>query len=267
MTATRTISTENFPVASWLIRPRHRAPILAFYRFARTADDVADAALPPAQRLARLGTMRDTLAGRSDMDAATGSLRTVLTTHRLDPVHAIDLLDAFTRDVTTPTTADWAALLAYCTKSAMPVGRFVLDVHGEDRSTWAASDALCAALQIINHLQDCGKDFRDMGRVYIPDDMLSAAGLTHNILAARRSPPALLEIISDLAGRCAALLVDAASFARQIRDRRLAAEVRVIHALAVDLAAQLRVRDPLAERIAHGKPRAAWLALNALVRA
>ena len=58
----------------------------------------------------------------------------------------------------------------------MPVGRFVLDVHGESRATWPANDALCAALQIINHLQDCGKDYRNLNRVYIPLDAFAAAG-------------------------------------------------------------------------------------------
>ncbi|MBC7497239.1 MAG: squalene synthase HpnC [Sphingomonadaceae bacterium] len=266
MTATRTATSENFPVASWLLKPAARAPILAFYRFARTADDVADdAGGDPATRRARLDDMRATIAGEAEAEATALALREVMADRRLDATHALDLLKAFVRDVDTPRTADYAALIDYCAQSAMPVGRFVLDVHGEDRSTWAASDALCAALQIINHLQDCGKDFRDMGRVYIPDTMLSAAGLDASVLAADRSPPALLGVIRDLAARCAALLAEARPFAAQLRDRRLAAEVRVIHRLAKDLTAQLLVRDPLAERIAHAKPCAAWLALGAVL--
>ncbi len=266
MTATRTATSENFPVASWLLKPAARAPILAFYRFARTADDIADdAGADPATRRARLDDMRATIAGEAEAEATALALREVMADRRLDATHALDLLKAFVRDVDTPRTADYAALIDYCAQSAMPVGRFVLDVHGEDRSTWAASDALCAALQTINHLQDCGKDFRDMGRVYIPDTMLSAAGLDASVLAADRSPPALLGVIRELAGRCAVLLAEARPFAAQLRDRRLAAEVRVIHRLAQDLTAQLLVRDPLAERIAHAKPRAAWLALGAVL--
>ena len=60
----------------------------------------------------------------------------------------------------------------YCRYSAMPVGRFVLDVHGESRDLWPANDALCAALQVINHLQDCAKDYRELDRVYLPLDVL-----------------------------------------------------------------------------------------------
>ena len=73
---------------------------------------------------------------------------------------------------------DWDDLIDYCRYSAMPVGRFVLDVHGESRATWPASDALCAALQVINHLQDCGKDYRDLDRVYLPLDALAAPAPT-----------------------------------------------------------------------------------------
>ena len=80
--------------------------------------------------------------------------------------------------------ANWNELLDYCRYSAMPVGRFVLDVHGESRDTWPANDALCAALQIINHLQDCAKDYRQLDRVYLPMDLLERAGA----VAARRLP-------------------------------------------------------------------------------
>ncbi|UAJ09738.1 squalene synthase HpnC [Polymorphobacter megasporae] len=266
MTPNRTATTENFPVASWLIRPANRAPIMAFYRFARAADDIADhAPIPPAAKLDRLEAMRATIAGEAEAEPTSLALREAMAARRLDRDHALDLLKAFVRDVTTPSTATYDDLLGYCAKSAMPVGRFVLDVHGEDRATWPASDALCAALQIINHLQDCGKDFREMGRVYIPDDMLNAAGLDIDVLGGTRSPPALRTIIADLARRAEALLAQSAPFSAMLRDRRLAAEVRVIQRLAEDLARQLQVRDPLAERVAHSKPRAAWLALTAVV--
>lgn len=265
-TPTRTATTENFPVASWLLKPAARAPILAFYRFARTADDIADGGTLPGHKRDTLGTLSRVLAGHSDADPGTVVLREIMAARGLDPTHAHDLLAAFMRDVDTPRTADFPALLDYCRLSAMPVGRFVLDVHGEDHATWPASDALCAALQIVNHLQDCGKDFRTMDRVYIPGDMLSAAGLDASVLAADRSPPALLGVIRDLAGHCAALLIEAKPFAVMLRDWRLAAEVRVIHRLAEDLTAQLKVRDPLAERIAHTKSRAAWLALGAVLK-
>jgi squalene synthase HpnC len=255
---------ENFPVASVLIAPAHRAPILAFYRFARLADDIADhAGAAPDEKLARLEVMRATLAGESDADPAALALREAMAERRLDPVHALDLLEAFRRDVTKLRYADWDELIDYCRYSAMPVGRFVLDVHGEDRATWPANDALCAALQVINHLQDCGKDFRTIDRVYVPVGMLEKAGLTVESLGAASASPALRGVISQLAEKTQALLVRSAGFSRSIADRRLGIEVAVIQRLAVSLAARLRRRDPLSERVHHSKAEALMLAAGA----
>ncbi|HWL47708.1 MAG TPA: squalene synthase HpnC [Sphingomonadaceae bacterium] len=256
---------ENFPVARWL-RPAHRAPILAFYRFARAADDVADApAAPPAARLALLEAMRATIAGEGDDDPAALALRRVIEDCGLDRRHALDLLEAFRRDVTVTRYPNREELLDYCRYSAMPVGRFVLDVHGEDRALWPVSDALCAALQIINHLQDCAKDYRALDRVYLPLDRLAAAGATVTDLAAPRASAGLRATIAGLAEWTEELLAVSAPFARRIVDRRLGCEVAIIQRLAVSLAARLRVCDPLAERVHHRKPEAALLALAAVV--
>jgi phytoene/squalene synthetase len=141
----------------------------------------------------------------------------------------------------------------------------VLDVHGEDRALWSANDALCAALQIINHLQDCGGDYRTLDRVYVPQDMLAAAGARTEDLAAPAASPALRAVIVDMAIRCEELLGQSAAFARVIKDKRLALEVAVIQRLAVDLTARLRTRDPLAERIVHRKAEALGLALRAVI--
>ncbi len=168
---------ENFPVASFLVAPQHRAAILAFYRFARVADDVSDNPdAAPHEKLAHLAIMRGTLAGERDDNPEALALREVQQARGLTAQHGLDLLEAFRRDVTKLRYADWADLMDYCRYSASPVGRFVLDVHGESGDTWPANDALCAALQVINHLQDCGKDYRDLDRVYIPQDRLKAAG-------------------------------------------------------------------------------------------
>jgi phytoene/squalene synthetase len=118
-------------------------------------------------------------------------------------------------------------------------------------------------LQIINHLQDCGKDFREIDRVYLPQDMLSAVGARTQELGAATASPALRSVIAELAERCQHLLAEAAPFARQIRDRRLGIEVAVIQRLAVSLAARLRRRDPLSDRVHHGKAEALLLASGA----
>jgi squalene synthase HpnC len=245
---------ENFPVASWLVAARHRAPVLAFYRFARAADDVADHPEASAERkLALLAAMRATLAGDSKESTEAADLRAIVAARDLSPVHGFDLLRAFERDVTVGRYESWDDLIDYCRLSAMPVGRFVLDVHGEARTAWSASDALCAALQVINHLQDCARDYSALDRVYLPLNCLAAHGARVEDLGAAAASPALRAVVVDLAGRCLGLLDRSAGFARMIRNRRLAAEVAVIHALASSLARRLLVRDPLADRVHHGK--------------
>ncbi|MDB5715407.1 MAG: hpnC [Sphingomonadales bacterium] len=258
--------SENFPVASVLLKREHRAPVMAFYRFARAADDVADNATASAEdRLTLLGAMRETLRGVSDADPQARALRETLSEHGLSTRHGLDLLTAFERDCRVDRCEDWAALIDYCRYSAMPVGRYVLDVHGESETCWPASDALCAALQIINHLQDCAKDYRAIDRVYIPLDVLAEHGATVSDLDAPVATPALRATIVDLAGRTDGLLAQSAGFAGQIRDRRLAMEVAIIHRLAVSLNTMLKTRDPLSERVHHSKPQALGLAAMAVL--
>ena len=246
----KTHRDENFPVASFLIARRHRPVILAFYRFVRAADDVADhASLPPDEKLALLDRLERSLLGREASEPAGVALRTALAERHLPPRHALDLLTAFRLDVTKRRYSDWNDLMDYCAFSAMPVGRFVLDVHGESRSTWPASDALCAALQVINHLQDCGEDYRNLDRVYIPLDAFAAADLAPEVLGKARAPEAFRGCIRGLAERTGGLLGEAAPLVRQVEDTRLALEISIIHRLAVKLAARLQQRDPLSERV------------------
>ena len=256
---------ENFPVASFLIAPKHRPAVMAFYRFVRFADDIADhATAAPDEKLRLLEEMRATLVGTSDASPEGVTLRNVLAQNRLDPSHALDLLEAFRRDVTKLRYNDWDDLLDYCRYSAMPVGRFVLDVHGESRDSWPANDALCAALQIINHLQDCAKDYRELNRVYIPQDELAAAGVDVTALAAPAASPALKGVIAGLARKNAQLLAKSRNFGRQVQDTRLALEVDLIQTLAEDLNAKLTRRDPLSQNVHHSKITAAVLFLTML---
>ena len=241
---------ENFPVASRLIHPRHRGVILAFYEFVRIADDMADhPSLSAREKLGLLERLEAGLLGEHDDIAEAVALRSALRARNLAPRHAQDLLTAFRMDVTKLRYRDWDDLMNYCTYSAMPVGRFVLDVHGEDRSIWPANDELCAALQIINHLQDCQKDYRNLDRVYVPLDALAASSATVEDLGRDQSPKRLRQCLASLAGRTGQLLDHSASFSRQIDDLRLALEVAVIQALARRLVAMLKARDPLSERV------------------
>jgi hydroxysqualene synthase len=254
---------ENFPVASRLVRPELRAPILAFYRFARAADDVADHVKASAEdKLAQLGRMEAGLRGEAGANAEGEALYAVLQARGVTDQHALDLLEAFRRDVVKRRYVDWAELMDYCAYSAAPVGRFVLDLHGEARVLWPASDMLCAGLQMINHLQDCAKDYRALDRVYIPLDALAAHRTNVESLGESQASPALREVITGLAHRTSALLNQSRPFAGQIADRRLALEVGVIQTLAESLTVRLMRCDPLSQRVHHHPVEAIALALR-----
>jgi squalene synthase HpnC len=203
----KTYRDENFPVASWIIHPRHRALILAFYNFVRTADDIADhATLGERDKLNYLDLLEAELLGQGDSQPEAVNLRAALAQRSMPPRHALDVLIAFRMDVTKLRYENWDEVIHYCRYSAMPVGRFMLDVHGESTSTWPASDALCAGLQINNHLQDCGKDYRDLNRVYLPRDALAAAGASVEALGQKQASAPLLQCLHSLAARTAILL-------------------------------------------------------------
>jgi len=245
---------ENFPVASLLIAPEHRPVILAFYDFVRAGDDVADSpTLPPAQKHALLDQLDQSLIGQSEAEPLGRRLRLELSARNLTDRHARDLLDAFRLDVDKNRTANWQELIHYCSLSAMPVGRFMLDVHGEDRALWPASDAICAALQINNHLQDCRKDFLSIDRVYVPLDALASAGADVADLGAEKATPALRACLRDLALRNRDLLEQGASLAHDLRDFRLGLEIAVIVKHARAIAALLISRDPLSENVKLSK--------------
>jgi hydroxysqualene synthase len=251
---------ENFPVASWLIHPRHREVILAFYNFVRTADDIADhATLERQAKLDLLDRLGAGLLGGCDADEAAVRLRAQLAVHNLSPKHAQDLLAAFKLDVTKLRYRDWDDLISYCSLSAMPVGRFVCDVHGESRAVWPANDALCAALQIINHLQDCKQDYLNLDRVYIPLDALAASGASVEALGAARASPELRACLHALAARTERLLGESDGFAALLDDWRLGLEVSVINTLAHRLMRMLMARDPLSERVHLRLPAVAGL--------
>jgi hydroxysqualene synthase len=246
----KTHRDENFPVASWIIHPRHRALILAFYNFVRTADDIADhATLEASEKLRLLDLLEAELLGKGDTQPEAVNLRRVLAERSMPPRHALDVLIAFRMDVTKLRYENWDEVIHYCRYSAMPVGRFMLDVHGESTSTWAASDALCAGLQINNHLQDCGKDFRDLNRVYLPRDALAAAGASVEELARERASAPLLQCLHALADRTELLLNESKSLSAEVSDFRLGCEISVIQAFADKIVGLLKVRDPLSERV------------------
>lgn len=258
---------ENFPVASRMIARKHRPAIMAFYEFVRVADDIADHPdLEGAEKISRLDQLESSLLGHGGNDPEGIRLREVLNARGLSPRHAQDLLDAFRQDAEKRRYADWDDLIDYCSRSAMPVGRFVLDVHGEAKETWPASDALCAALQVINHLQDCGADYRRLDRVYVPLDALATAGARVEALGESLATPALKECLRGLAARTAALLQQSEGLAASVADARLAIEISAIQSLGRRLLAVLAVRDPLSEKVHLTKTEALATALGAGIR-
>jgi len=242
---------ENFPVGSFLIRRALRPHIHAFYRFARQADDIADnPALSPedkVRRLARMGAILDGAPG-DDSPAAT-AMRISLNETGVTAQHCHDVLRAFTLDATKTRYRDWDDLMEYCRYSASPVGRQVLDLHGEDRANWPANDALCSALQVLNHVQDCGEDYRALGRVYLPEPALAAAGASVEELRGARMSPGMTKVKLQLLDGCDRLIAEARRFPSGVRSWGLRCEVATIVALAARLAARLRAGDPLAARV------------------
>ncbi len=184
---------ENFPVASWLCPPALRPPILAIYRFAREADDIADEGDAPAStRLAALAAMRSQLhamARGEPTDPRHADLAQATQQWQLPLGELHALLDAFEQDVRVQQYPDRTALLAYCERSANPVGRLVLHLAGvHDAESRRASDAICTSLQLINFWQDVSVD-RLKPRVYLPAEDLARHGASvAQVLAGQDSP-------------------------------------------------------------------------------
>jgi hydroxysqualene synthase len=242
---------ENFPVGSLLIRRDLRAHVHAFYAFARNADDIADSAtLPAEEKIARLDTMEDVVLGRRDSGSPSAMrLRASLAETGVAPCHSTDLLIAFRRDATKLRYANWDELYDYCRYSAMPVGRHVLDLHGEDRETYETSDALCTALQVLNHLQDCAKDLATLDRCYLPLDLFTRCGASVDDLRGRVETAGLRRVFDLLLDHVDGLNATAMDLPRRTRSRGLRLETAVIVSLAHRLARRLRRGDPLARRV------------------
>jgi hydroxysqualene synthase len=247
--------SENFPVGSLLIRRDLRVHVHAFYGFARNADDIADnPALTADDKIARLDRMAAILDGASGKDSpAAAAMRESLLETGVTAQHCHDVLHAFWLDAVKLRYRDWDDLMGYCRYSASPVGRQLLDLHGESRTTWPASDALCSALQVLNHLQDCVDDYQQLDRVYLPLKDLAAEGIGVDALAAGVSSPGLRRVLNRMLDRSAALIDQARGLPPLVASRGLRWESAVIAELAARLLHRLRHGDPVAGRVALKK--------------
>lgn len=218
---------ENFPVASVLCPPAIRPAVVAIYRFARTADDIADEGSTSAtERLQDLGDfraeLRAVLAGQ-----ATGPrwrevfLPLASRVRQFDLPGALlhDLLDAFEQDVHNPRYPDRADLLDYCRRSANPVGRLLLHLYGiADARSLAQADAICSALQLINFWQDLSID-GPRGRHYVPESDARAAAVTDAELAACQDNARSRALVSSLCDWSRGLMLQGAPLALRVPGR------------------------------------------------
>jgi phytoene synthase len=242
---TRDFDEENFPTASLLLARPVRAQVLAFHRFVRAADDIADhPRLGAARKLAELEAMERAL----DDPAAT--LREARRMHdlKVGTEEARRMLSAFRQDAEKRRYADWVELEDYCTRSAEPVGRMLLRLHGEGAAAVPAADALCTALQILNHLQDLVSDRNTLDRIYLPTSWLARAGGEEAFFLPARAAERRAVLDAALL-RVEAKLNEAAALPRLLRSRRLAMQSTVTIALARRLLARLRAADPVPRRV------------------
>lgn len=222
---------ENFPVASWLCPPHLRRPIAAIYWFARTADDIADEGpATPAERLRDLEAFRDDLSTALSGNATSrrwptvfGALATAARDFRLPKQPLFDLLDAFTQDVCKTRDgagyADRTELLAYCARSANPVGRLLLHLYGvADETSLARSDAICTALQLINFWQDLGMDV-PRGRYYLPADDCRRFTIDPATPHTWASHPRAPELVAELCGWSRDMMLAGASLVHRVPGR------------------------------------------------
>lgn len=246
---------ENFPVGSALIRPELRPIVHAYYAFARNADDIADSTeLAPADKIARLNIMEDVLVGRRESGSPSAtSLRARLAGTNVPVSHATDLLIAFRQDATRTRYDTIDELYEYCRYSAVPVGRFLVDLHGESQACHAPSDALCTALQVLNHMQDCAKDLAALDRCYLPMTLMHQHAARIEDLRASRETPGLRRVFAILLDRVDQLIQVARALPETARDRRLRLESAMILGLCRRLADRLARHDPLAQRVALSK--------------
>ena len=253
---------ENFPVGSFLLPARLRPHIADFYRFARAIDDIADNGnLDPETKIKRLQGFEAALLGRTADHPAFETaqrMRRSLEITAITPQHCQDLIAAFKQDATKLRYADWDDLIGYCIKSAAPVGRYLVDLHGGSTNGYGPSDALCNALQVINHLQDCQDDYRTLDRVYLPGDWMQAADIDVNDLDRAGATPGLRTVINQCLDATEDLLRQASALPGGVVSRRLAMESAAIIEIAWRLCARLRRRDPLAERVALTKGGYIW---------
>ena len=259
---------ENFPVGSFLIRKDLRPHVMCYYNFAREIDDIADSTLiEPEEKIRRLTQFEHALEHGNEepgLESAT-RLRKSMRDTNVPFHHGLDLISAFKQDAVKSRYESWDDLIDYCQRSAAPVGRYLLDLHEEPKTLYPASDALCHALQVINHIQDAADDRRDMDRVYVPTNWLKAEGLTVCALDAPQTSPALRRVFNKMLDGTSTQLEQSRHLAASMKARGLGAETRVIQKLAQTLTHNLYRKDPIATRVELSKLAMLFVSIKGLI--
>jgi squalene synthase HpnC len=215
---------ENFPVASLLLPRRLRAPIEIIYRFARSADDIADEGADSDDvRLRRLSVYREALQciarGEMPKEPLFADVARIVREHGLPVSLFGDLISAFSQDVTQKRYSDFPQLLDYCRRSAHPVGRLLLHLFKRTSETdLAGSDAVCSALQLINFWQDVELDFAK-GRIYLPQDEMARHGVSERHIAEQRCDAAWRSLLAFQVARSRELILRGKPLARSLPGR------------------------------------------------
>jgi len=225
---------ENFPVASILLPRALREPVAAIYVFARSADDFADEdSRSPEERLALLEDYRTELdaieANRPSQHPVFLRLRPVISDYGLPLQPFRDLLDAFSQDVVKTRYETFTELLDYCRRSADPVGRLLLRLfRGDSEENRHRSDAICSALQLINHWQDIGIDAtKPVSRIYLPTEDLAHFGVAEETILRRVATADFRALMRFQVDRARALMVEGAPLG-SVLPGRIGLEIRAI---------------------------------------
>jgi squalene synthase HpnC len=210
---------ENFPVASLLLPAPLREPVEIIYRFARTADDIADEGDdPPGLRLAKLQSYRAQL--QLPVEPLFHDVARIIRQHDLPPALFTDLLDAFSQDVVKKSYASFAEVLDYCRRSANPVGRLLLHLFKRTTdSDLRRSDAICSALQLVNFWQDVDIDYMKDRRVYLPQDEMASHHVTERHLAEKACDTAFQHLMRFQIERARKLMLSGATLGRDLPGR------------------------------------------------
>ena len=250
----KSYSDENFPVASFLMTKKIRSIVRVFYFFARMADDIADHQKLSSNQKKKILFFFDNAISKSKktnnkiLDKMIAKFKELPSGKK----YSRNLLKAFMMDASNKKYKNWNDLLYYCKFSANPVGRFVIDAVNERKNIekiYEASDSLCTALQIINHIQDCKKDFKELNRVYIPESFFKKYSVDKKILRKSKSIENFERLKIEIVDNVLVSLRKTKLGLREIQSWRLRKETLIILNIAKRLCNLLKINDPLEKQI------------------